>query len=257
METYNQSTSTPVKPDNTNPDRSGKRNGRLMGGLFIVLIGVAFLANRAGVDLPRWLFSFETFLIAIGLYIGFRHSFKGFFWMLPIIAGGLLLVDDLSDYYYDFDRYTWPVIIILVGLYIAFKPKKTSTDSPLWRKGENSVNASEDVLDSTVVFGSVKKNVISKTFRGGEVVNVFGGTEINLMQADLDGKVILDLTMIFAGTKLLIPAHWKVQNEELVTIFGGIEDKRPMLADPSAHDQNKVIVLRGTCIFGGIDIKSY
>jgi hypothetical protein len=103
----------------------------------------------------------------------------------------------------------------------------------------------------------VKKNVISKSFRGGEVVNVFGGTEINLMQADLDGRVVLDLTMIFSGTKLLIPAHWKVQNEELVTIFGGIEDKRPMLADASMLDQNKVIVLKGTCIFGGIDIKSY
>ena len=257
MESYNQSTTTPVKPDH-NPERQGRnRNGRLLGGLFIVAIGVIILANRAGADFPRWLFSFETLLIAIGLYIGFRHSFKGFVWLLPVIAGALLLVDDISDYYYDFDRYTWPIIVILVGLYIAFKPKKSKTDTSAWRTGDNPVNSSDDLLDSTVVFGSVKKNVISKNFRGGDVVNVFGGTEINLMQADLDGKVVLDLTMIFSGTKLLIPAHWKVQNEELVTIFGGIEDKRPMLADASMLDQNKVIILKGTCIFGGIDIKSY
>lgn len=258
MEPYNQSTSTPVKPDPNNADRSEKRrNGRLMGGLFIVAIGVIILANRAGADFPRWLFSFETILIAVGLYIGFRHSFKGFVWLIPVIAGGLLLVDDISDYYYDFDRYVWPVIVILIGLYIAFKPKKSRVGTSSWGTGDAPVNSSDDVLDSTVVFGSVKKNVISKNFRGGEAVTVFGGTELNLMQADLDGKVVLDLTMMFAGTKLLIPAHWKIQNEELVSIFGGIEDKRPLLADASAVDHTKVIVLKGTCIFGGIDIKSY
>jgi hypothetical protein len=257
MESYNQSTTTPVKPDH-NPERSGRnRNGRLLGGLFIVAIGLVILANRAGADFPRWLFSFETLLIAIGLYIGFRHSFKGFVWVIPVIAGALLLVDDISDYYYDFDRYTWPVIVILIGLFIAFKPKKNRTDVSGWKSGDNALNSSDDLLDSTVVFGSVKKNVISKNFKGGEVVNVFGGTEINLTQADLEGRIVLDLTMIFSGTKLIIPAHWKVQNEELVTIFGGIEDKRPILADLSSVDQNKVIVLKGTCIFGGIDIKSY
>jgi hypothetical protein len=257
METYNQSNTPSVKPGPNQPGASGtKRNGRLMGGLFIVLIGVAIFAHKAGADIPRWLFSFETLLMAIGLYIGFRHSFKGFVWVIPILIGGLLLVDDFYPYY-DLDRYWFPLMIILIGLFIAFKPKRSRTDSSTWKTGDNTVNASEDLLDSTVVFGSVKKNVISKNFRGGDVVNVFGGTEINLMQADLDGQVVLDLTMIFAGTKLLIPAHWKVQNEELVTIFGGIEDKRPMLADVSMHDQNKVIVLKGTCIFGGIDIKSY
>jgi hypothetical protein len=257
MESYNQSTTTPVKPD-SNPEKSGRgRNGRVLGGLFIVAIGLVFLANRAGADFPRWLFSFETILIAVGLYIGFRHSFKGFVWLIPIVIGAMLLVDDISDYEYDFDRYTGPAVVIMIGLYIAFKPKRTRTETSGWKNSDGSLHASEDVLDSTVVFGSVKKNVISKSFRGGEVVNVFGGTEINLMQADLDGRVVLDLTMIFSGTKLLIPAHWKVQNEELVTIFGGIEDKRPMLADASMHDQNKVIVLKGTCIFGGIDIKSY
>jgi hypothetical protein len=255
METYNQNTGGSVKTD-PKPDNRG-RNGRVMGGLFIVAIGLLIFAHKAGADFPRWIFSFETLLIAIGLYIGFRHSFKGFGWAIPIAIGGLLLFDDFYPYY-DLDHYWFPIMIIAIGLYIMFKPKK---NKELRRHGFNTAGTAsadtDDYLDSTVVFGSVKKNVISKNFKGGEAVNVFGGTEINLTQADMDGRIVLDLTMIFSGTKLIIPAHWKVQSEELVTIFGGIEDKRPLLSDISAVDQNKVIVLKGTCIFGGIDIKSY
>jgi hypothetical protein len=70
--------------------------------------------------------------------------------------------------------------------------------------------------------------------------------------------VVLDLTQIFGGTKLIVPHHWKVQSKDLVAVFGGVEDKRPMLGSTSPTDENsKVLVLKGTCIFGGIDIKSY
>ena len=81
-------------------------------------------------------------------------------------------------------------------------------------------------------------------------------TELNLMQADTSTRVVLDLTQVFGGTKLIIPPHWKVNAEDMVTIFGGLNDKRPMPVQTGATD-SKIIVLKGTCIFGGIDIKSY
>ena len=110
--------------------------------------------------------------------------------------------------------------------------------------------------DSTVIFGGAKKNIISKNFRGGEAVTVFGGTEINLMQADLTGPVVLELTQVFGGTKLIVPPHWKVWSKDMVTILGGIDDKRPMMGNPS-DDTNKTLILKGTCMLGGIDIRSY
>jgi hypothetical protein len=39
-----------------------------------------------------------------------------------------------------------------------------------------------------------------------------------------------------------------------VSIFGGTDDKRQTLTEA---DPNKVLVLEGTVIFGGIEIKSY
>ena len=46
------------------------------------------------------------------------------------------------------------------------------------------------------------------------------------------------------------------QYDKSSTIFGGLNDKRPLPA-ATAVDQSKILVLKGTCLFGGIDIKSY
>ena len=257
METINPNTVPPNRPGNE--PVTPNRKGRIYGGLFVVFIGVIFLLRQAGFHFPHWLFSFETLLIALGLFLGFRHAFKGLFWLIPIAIGGLLLVDDVYPYY-DISDYFWPLIIIGVGFAIMLRSGRRGNDR-YWKKWESenvtNQNFSDDFIDSTVIFGGVKKNIISKNFRGGEAVTVFGGTEVNLMQADVTGHIVLDLTQVFGGTKLVVPPHWKIQSEDLVAIFGGVEDKRPILSDPSTVDPGKVLILKGTCIFGGIDIKSY
>jgi hypothetical protein len=112
---------------------------------------------------------------------------------------------------------------------------------------------SDNWLDAVTIFGSIKKLVYSKNFKGGDVVSIFGGTEINLTHADFNGHISIELVQIFGGTKLIIPPHWQIRSE-MVAVFGGIEDKRP--PQPN-YDANKVIVLSGTTFFGGIEIKSY
>jgi hypothetical protein len=87
-------------------------------------------------------------------------------------------------------------------------------------------------------------------------VTIFGGTELNFGQADMNNRIVLDITQIFGGAKLIVPPHWRIHSEEIVSIFGSVEDKRPIVANPT-YDENKVLILKGTNIFGGIDIKSY
>ena len=255
METYSKNTGITEQHGGKTPD-SG-RTGRTLSGLFIVAIGVVLLARQAGADIPRWIFSFESILIGLGLYIGIRHSFRGFAWIIPIAIGGFLLLDDFYPQY-DIGDFTWPLIIIGIGLFIVFRSGKKNLDIKRWEATHPaSENSADDLLDSVVVFGGAKKNIITKNFRGGEAVTVFGGTEINLMQADLTGPVVLELTQVFGGTKLIVPPHWKIQSTDMVAIFGGIDDKRPMMSNPSAEETNKTLILRGTCMLGGIDIRSY
>jgi hypothetical protein len=132
-----------------------------------------------------------------------------------------------------------------------------------WDKRVNEDNepippgpSSDDYLDIVSMFGGVKKNIVSKTFQGGEIVTIMGGAEIILTQSDLaSSRIELDITQVFGGTKIVVPPHWKVSSD-LVAIFGGIEDKRPMMA-PNALSDEKHLVIKGTSIFGGIDIRSF
>ena len=112
----------------------------------------------------------------------------------------------------------------------------------------------EDFVDSTSIFGGANKIILSKDFKGGDIVNIFGGTELNLTQADINGKAELEMTTIFGGTKLIIPSNWSIKSEATI-IFGGIEDKRAL--PPAASTTDKILVLKGTVIFGGIEIKSF
>ena len=84
---------------------------------------------------------------------------------------------------------------------------------------------------------------------------VFGGVEINLTQSDINGRAEIEVVQMFGGTKIIVPPHWKVQSDELVCIFGSLEDKRQIAG--STVDPNKTLVLKGTCIFGGIDLRSF
>jgi predicted membrane protein len=234
------------------------RRGKVAGGFLVVIIGTLFLARELGAELPHWLFSWKTLLIGIGLVIGIKHSFRRPGWLIAIAIGSIFL---LSDVYPGLimKSVLVPVIIILAGLFMIFKPRRNYRRRH-WRRWQKyhghcyNINShKEDYLEANCVFGTVKKNIISKDFKGGEVNVVFGGAEINLNQADITDKARLEINQVFGGTTLIIPANWEIKSE-LTSVLGSIEDKRPV--QPSTGT-GKVLILEGNTVCGGIDIKSY
>jgi predicted membrane protein len=127
--------------------------------------------------------------------------------------------------------------------------KKKDFDSP------NQAVNEEDFLNSTTIFGGIKKRYFSKNFKGGKLTCMMGGVEVDLGNCDIQEPVIIEITQVFGGTKLIVPSNWQIRSE-LVAIAGGVEDKR---YQPVAgiEDDTKLLILKGTTIFGGIDIKSY
>ena len=254
------------------------RRGKIMGGLLIVTIGSLFLARELGVEMPVWLFTWKMLLIAAGILIAVKHKFMHPGWIFLIGVGGAFL---LNDFYPDMHikPILWPSLIIMAGLVIIFKPRRKHSDRmrqywskwhkhhhhyrhghyhphqpfpPYFEKEENK----EDFIDSTALFAGVKKNILSKNFKGGEITNIFGGTELNLTQADFEEKITLEITQVFGGTKLIVPANWQIKSELSVTAFGSMEDKRPI--QPNVNNEPvKTLVLTGTTVFGGIEIRSY
>jgi len=246
------------KTTNPQTEKTGSNfgGGRSLGGIIIVIVGTLLLVRQVGIDLPYYLFSWPMLLIAVGFYIGARHSFRQWGWLIPVAIGATFLIDDILPGI-NIKQFAWPVIIICIGLYMIIRPRAGSND--FFKRWENKASqtkqSSENMFESVTIFGEHKQQILSKDFKGGESVCVFGGTEINLSQADINGRVSIEIAQVFGGTKLIIPGHWKIETSELVCILGGLNDKRQVLNN--VIDQDKVLVLRGTCVFGGIDIRSY
>jgi predicted membrane protein len=112
----------------------------------------------------------------------------------------------------------------------------------------------DDYLDTVSIFGGVNKTILSKNFQGGEIVNIFGGAELDFTHADLNGRVIIDITQIFGGTKIIVPANWQVISD-MAAVFASVDDKR--IRTVGNGDANKILVLKGVSIFAGVDVRSY
>jgi len=196
-------------------------------------------------------------LIVLGIYVGARHNFRNWGWLVPVFIGFAFLLDDMIPDI-NIGHLMWPIIIIGVGVSMIFRSKGRNRDDLFkrWeRQASHATSSGEGFFDSVTIFGENKKQILSKDFKGGESTCVFGGIELNLTQADIQGRVVVELVQIFGGAKLLVPPHWKIETEDMVSIFGGLNDKR--LLHNAVTDPSKVLVLRGTSIFGGIDIKSF
>ncbi len=230
--------------------RTESRSGRMLAGLIVVVVGSLLLARQAGMDVPWWLFSWKMLLIAVGLFVGAKHSFRGFGWLIPILIGCAFLIEDFMPEL-SFREYLWPIVIIVVGLFMIIRPRRQRRR---FRWDRTAARSSDDVVDSVSIFGGTKKIIISKDFKGGDITTFFGATDLDLMQADIKGTVTIDVTQVFGGTKLIIPSHWNIKSD-VVCIFGSIEDKRSQMKEVS--DPSKILKLDGTCIFGGIEIKNY
>jgi hypothetical protein len=162
------------------------------------------------------------------------------------------------------------MIIIGLGVLFIVRPRGSSFSST-WKGGhyrkKNDQSSSFVMADYTTpaedtdflyvksVFSAVKKTIVSKNFKGGTISSVFGGAEIDLTQAEITGPVTLKFDVIFGGAKIVIPSHWAVQNE-IEGIFHGVEDNRRF--NPTATlNPDKVLILKGSATFGGIEISNY
>jgi len=274
---------------NIDPNYRAPRDNKALAGAVLLVVGVIILVHQFDFFFfPRWLFAWPMWLIVFAIYSGVKHNFRNSTWVLLLVLGVFLEID------YVFPRIDvwgnfWPVILIAVGVkLITSRNQPWSTKGrwvhgrwdKSWRVNFNDPNTfsgapgvdytkpgaepppddaepkkhmGDDYLDAVSIFGGVKKMILSKDFKGGEIVNIFGGADIDFTQADIKGQVVIDITQVFGGVKLIVPPHWHVTSD-IAAIFAGFDDKRMQKSD---YGTDKILVLKGTSIFAGVDIRSY
>src|SRR6185312_4234334 len=127
METQNQNTGN--QSSNINWDEKFKehqirhRRGKIAGGIILFILGAAFLAREMGVFFPEWLFTWQMLLIVIGLFIGVKSSFRNFSWFVLMAVGGVFMIEDFVPGMH-IKVYFWPILIMIIGLAMIFKPRR-------------------------------------------------------------------------------------------------------------------------------------
>jgi predicted membrane protein len=258
-------------------DPKTRSRGRVLAGVLLFFIGVLLLLKTSNlVWFPHWFFSWPMILIVVGVFSGLKHGFRGGPWLILLLIGGLFMVNEMNPDWH-MRNYMLPIVLITIGIAFILRPRRHHRWNK-WKEGHYQSQGQQpppsaegspiganigtmpgdydrrDFIDITAVFGGVKKNVLSKNFRGGDITSFMGGSEIDLSQADFSGRIVIDVTNIFGGTKLIVPSSWDVQND-ISAVFGGVDDKRQITG--VTLDPNKVVILDGTCLFGGIEIRSF
>lgn len=164
------------------------------------------------------------------------RSGPGFLGWILILLGGLLLLDslDVADFGDVLSTY-WPVVLIVFGLSIIWR----SFDTGGRKAGKvETVSAGSERIESTNVFGDVKLEVASSSFKGGSVSTVVGDVEVDLSKASLaNGEQVLKISSVLGDVNVRLPR--KVAHSVLgATLIGELkvgDQRKSGIAQQSYH----------------------
>lgn len=269
--------------------RRHHNDGGLVFGFIILGIGILLLLKKLGIFYPDWILTWPMILIAVGVITLVKSEFRSFFGLIMLGFGLYFLFEREFDFDLGLQRFIWPIILIVLGVYLISKKReenrilsdvehklknRKTRDNPV---EEGMAKAEQDTSDHKsfhsfssgsgisgitfsdavkidAILSGINKRVMTKDLKGAKLTAFMGGIDLDLTQADIAGVATMQVDVIFGGVKLILPPHWDVR-VEVTNIAAGVEDKR--LYRQSEIDPDKVLVIKGTVLFGGLEIKSY
>ena len=217
----------------------------LILGIVLVLLALAVLAEI--VDAVPWrmrniVFSWQMILIVLGvIFISSRESKSTGYILLAI--GAFFIMPKFIDVPHFWRSLFWPSFLILAGLLIIFGRSRRPSHH------QKIAGSDEDILDDVAIFGGSDQILHSQNFQGGKITNIFGGAKYDMRKVVLaEGKNYLEITMIFGGSKFILPEGWDIKLE-VTSVFGGFSDKRERSI--IVPDSSRQLIIRGVALFGG------
>jgi hypothetical protein len=220
---------------------------RLIVGLSILIAGIAFtLDNFEILDASYILDLWPLVLVAVGLAkLGNARQtgawISGTVW---IVVGAWWIAYNLGFIdIHPFDL--WPLLLIFAGAMLVRRA--------VFPKARPEFEGdSEHKVTGVACLSGVRRQITSNHFEGGDLTAVMGGCEVDLSRADIGSEpALLDVFAFWGGIDVRVPRNWTVQTE-VTAILGGLSDRT--LQDEA--DPDKVLVLRGIAIMGGVEIKN-
>ncbi|HMI51623.1 MAG TPA: DUF5668 domain-containing protein [Candidatus Saccharimonadales bacterium] len=223
--------------------------GGLIGGLVIVIVGFALLLDHMGVlNIDHFYRFWPCILIVVGI-ANLSHRSGWVKGALLILFGAVLQLDQLNIVHFRWSE-LWPLLVIGAGLSIIWRTMQAP-------KNPVAAGDARDTLNELAVFGGIERRITSRTFKGGRAHATFGGIELDLRDAEMEGdEVVLDINAIFGGIEITVPPHWSVASHGQ-GIFGGyVDSTRSRQPESVSGVPPKTLLVQGVAIFGGVEIKN-
>lgn len=217
---------------------SRRSGGQVLVGALLVLAGVVLLLDR--LDVLRassvWSVLVPTAVVAVGAAALALVPRAWFGPVIVIAAGGLWLLDALDVVQESPWTFALPVAVAVLGLSILLASTGRGDDA--------------DRVRLFVFFWGGDRRSLSQQFRSASLTAVFGGIDLDLRAAAIQGRARVDVFTMFGGVEIKVPPTWRVQMVTL-PVFGGTDDKTVAPFDPDAP----VLEVHAVTVFGGATIK--
>jgi len=227
--------------------------GGLAWGAVLVLIGTVLLLDHMGILDARQLWKFWPLLLIVAGLMNFFQTGRRAWGAALLTLGVLFQLDTLGVAHFRWVD-LWPLALIFAGIFIIWGSMEA-------RRALGALGADggdpRSTLNENVIFGGIERRVNSKQFRGGQLHAVFGGIEVDLRDAEIDGdEATLVANSIFGGIEIRVPETWYVASRGQ-GIFGGFTDAtRYRGVEDSTNPHRKTLIVKGASVFGGVEIRN-
>lgn len=216
---------------------------RVLLGVILLAIGVLLALDAAevmaaGDIVSQW---WPAIFIVLGLVEFISSRMRNYGALFVVVLGAVLLVATLDLVPGDVSAYIGPLVLVAIGVWVLFG-----------RSSGRRVESADSVR-SISAFGGAEIAQRSQQFAGGMLIQLFGGTTLDLRQARLaDDGASIDALAAFGGVDIIVPRDWSVAVSG-IPIFGSLDNK----VDDSgeAADALARLSVNGLALFGGVEVK--
>ena len=188
---------------------------------------------------------------------------------IMLALGAMFLANNLGLFPFNvWDM--WPLLLIGWGIYMLIE--RSASPNPFGRWGNQGpwvsgfhgprerdwgpgVRRGKSGNQESAVFSGGKRRVTDEDFRSAKYDAVFGGFEIDLRSAQIQGdSATIEVNAVFGGIEVKVPLNWSVVMRG-AGVFGGFADSTEQ-PNPAVVRNIKQLFVRGAAVFGGVEIKN-
>lgn len=162
----------------------------------------------------------------------------------------------------SFFNFIVAIVLIMIGIRMvagrSWHGAWRWNDHPHEHRNNFSSASDEDRIDEVAVFSPLNKSFTSEHFKGGKIVMVFSGGEIDLTQVKMVGvEVDLEISSVFSDIRIIIPKNWKLRTSA-AAFLGSVDVQQAQgSSDGDGGDASNSVILnlRGEAAFGNIEVR--